>query len=464
MSMNNDDSRYRNDNDSNREGRTSSPRKTINIGSREQSSRPVYSSSNDGNVKKKRPRVGDARVSNPNERSSYNNNGGGYDRPQRDYNDRRPNNNSYSEGRSSYPSQRGGYSNDQRGEGRPAGGRSYGNNEGYSNNRGGGGYNNNNRSNYNSGSGYNNGGYNNNRGNNDNSYNRRPNNGGGGYNNNGGGYNNNGGGYGRPSQGGGQFGPKKRPMLNKPIKYKEEIDPNTPIRLNKYLANAGVCSRREADTFIEAGVVKVNGEVVNELGAKVLRGDLVTFHDEPVRLESKVYVLLNKPKNTLTTSDDPKDRKTVMDLVKNACPERIFPVGRLDRNTTGVLLLTNDGDLASKLMHPKYKKKKIYQVTLDRDVAMEDMQAIADGIELEDGEIHADSIAYVAEDVFNEVGIEIHSGRNRLVRRIFEKLGYHVIKLDRVLFAGLTKKNLPKGKWRYLNEQEVNMLRMGAFE
>ena len=380
MSMNNDDSRYRNDNDSNREGRTSSPRKTINIGSREQSSRPVYSSSNDGNVKKKRPRVGDARVSNPNERSSYNNNGGGYDRPQRDYNDRRPNN------------------------------------------------------------------------------------GGGGYNNNGGGYNNNGGGYGRPSQGGGQFGPKKRPMLNKPIKYKEEIDPNTPIRLNKYLANAGVCSRREADTFIEAGVVKVNGEVVNELGAKVLRGDLVTFHDEPVRLESKVYVLLNKPKNTLTTSDDPKDRKTVMDLVKNACPERIFPVGRLDRNTTGVLLLTNDGDLASKLMHPKYKKKKIYQVTLDRDVAMEDMQAIADGIELEDGEIHADSIAYVAEDVFNEVGIEIHSGRNRLVRRIFEKLGYHVIKLDRVLFAGLTKKNLPKGKWRYLNEQEVNMLRMGAFE
>lgn len=259
-------------------------------------------------------------------------------------------------------------------------------------------------------------------------------------------------------------GKKKKKELPTPIKYRENIDPNTPIRLNKYLANAGVCSRREADTFIEAGVVKVNGQVVSELGTKVTRGDLVTFHGEPVRLESKVYVLLNKPKNTLTTSDDPQGRKTVMDLVKNACPERIFPVGRLDRNTTGVLLLTNDGDLASKLMHPKYDKKKVYQVRLDKDVTMEHMQAIADGIELEDGEIHADSIAYVAEDVFNEIGIEIHSGRNRLVRRIFEKLGYRVMKLDRVLFAGLTKKNLARGKWRYLNEKEVNMLRMGAFE
>ncbi|HCO66619.1 MAG TPA: pseudouridine synthase, partial [Dysgonomonas sp.] len=182
------------------------------------------------------------------------------------------------------------------------------------------------------------------------------------------------------------------------------------------------------------------------------------------RLESKVYVLLNKPKNTVTTSDDPQNRKTVMDLVKGACPERIYPVGRLDRNTTGVLLLTNDGDLASKLMHPKYVKKKIYQVRLDRDVAIEDMQAIADGIELDDGEIHADSIAYVGEDVLNEVGLEIHSGRNRIVRRIFEKLGYQVLKLDRVYFAGLTKKNLGRGKWRYLSAQEVNMLRMGAFE
>lgn len=440
MITNKDDSRYYDsNNDTNREGHTSSPRKTINIGPREQNSRPVYSSSNDGIVKKKRPRVGDASRVNPTREQNYNN-GGGYDRPQgqRDYDNRRPSNN-YSEGRPSYSNQR---NYEQRGEGRPSAGRSYGNNNSYNNN-GGGGYNNN------RGGGYNNGGGGYNRGNN--SYNdRRPNTGG----------------PGRPSQGGGQYsgGPKRKPMLSKPVKYKEDIDPNTPIRLNKYLANAGVCSRREADTFIEAGVVKVNGQVVNELGAKVLRGDLVTFHDDPVKLESKVYVLLNKPKNTLTTSDDPKNRKTVMDLVKNACPERIFPVGRLDRNTTGVLLLTNDGDLASKLMHPKYKKKKIYQVTLDRDVAMEDMQMIADGIELEDGEIHADSIAYVAEDVFNEVGIEIHSGRNRLVRRIFEKLGYHVIKLDRVLFAGLTKKNLPKGRWRYLNEQEVNMLRMGAFE
>lgn len=276
-------------------------------------------------------------------------------------------------------------------------------------------------------------------------------------------YNRNSGGQSRPNRGRPQnMGAAKR--LVKPVKYKENIDPNTPIRLNKYLANAGVCSRREADSYITAGVVKVNGVVVDELGTKVKRGDLVTFHDQPVHLESKVYVLLNKPKNCVTTSDDPENRKTVMDLVKGACPERIYPVGRLDRNTTGVLLLTNDGDLASKLMHPKFKKKKIYQVTLDRDVAIEDMQAIADGVMLDDGEIHADSIAYQAEDVLNTVGIEIHSGRNRIVRRIFEKLGYRVTKLDRVYFAGLTKKNVLRGKWRYLTATEVNMLRMGAFE
>lgn len=256
----------------------------------------------------------------------------------------------------------------------------------------------------------------------------------------------------------------RAPKLVKPVKYRENIDPDTLIRLNKYLANAGVCSRREADSFITSGAVKVNGEIITELGAKVRRGDQISFHDQPVRLESKVYVLLNKPKNTVTTSDDPQNRKTVMDLVKGACPERIYPVGRLDRNTTGVLLLTNDGDLASKLMHPKYAKKKIYQVRLDKDVAIEDMQAIADGIELDDGEIHADSIAYVSEDALNEIGIEIHSGRNRIVRRIFEKLGYQVQKLDRVYFAGLTKKNLSRGRWRYLTAEEVNMLRMGAFE
>jgi 23S rRNA pseudouridine2605 synthase len=280
-----------------------------------------------------------------------------------------------------------------------------------------------------------------------------------------GGGNRSGGGYSGGNRGGGfsksAEGIKK---LLKPVKYKENIDPSTPLRLNKYLANAGVCSRREADAFITSGVVRVNGEIVDQLGAKVTRGDLVTFHDQPVRLESKVYVLLNKPKNCVTTSDDPQNRLTVMDLVKNACPERIYPVGRLDRNTTGVLLLTNDGDLASKLMHPKFKKKKIYQVTLDRDVAIEDMQAVADGVELDDGEIHADSIAYQSEDTLNVVGIEIHSGRNRIVRRIFEKLGYQVLKLDRVYFAGLTKKNVTRGKWRYLTEKEVNMLRMGAFE
>ncbi len=255
---------------------------------------------------------------------------------------------------------------------------------------------------------------------------------------------------------------KKKPF--KQIKYKENADPNAPIRLNKYLANAGVCSRREADEYIVAGAVKVNGEVVTELGTKITRSDEVYFNDQLLSLESKVYVLLNKPKGFVTTTDDPENRKTVMDLVKSACKERIYPVGRLDRATMGVLLLTNDGDLASKLTHPKYEKRKIYQVWLDKPVAMEHMQAIADGIELEDGEIHADAISYVTEEDLSQVGIEIHSGRNRVVRRIFEKLGYRVIKLDRVYFAGLTKKNLSRGKWRYLTEQEVNMLRMGAFD
>lgn len=257
---------------------------------------------------------------------------------------------------------------------------------------------------------------------------------------------------------------KKKKKIFKQIKYKENADPNAPIRLNKYLANAGVCSRREADEFIEAGVVKVNGEVVSELGTKITRADTVLFHDQPVELESKVYVLLNKPKGFVTTTDDPENRKTVMELVKSACQERIYPVGRLDRGTTGVLLLTNDGDLASKLTHPKYEKRKIYQVWLDKAVEMEHMQAIADGVELEDGEIHADAISYVTEEDLSQVGLEIHSGRNRVVRRIFEKLGYRVLKLDRVYFAGLTKKNLSRGKWRYLNEKEVNMLRMGAFD
>ena len=241
-------------------------------------------------------------------------------------------------------------------------------------------------------------------------------------------------------------------------------DPNEQIRLNKFMSNAGICSRREADEFIQQGLVKVNGQVVTELGTKITHSDVVEYDDKVVALESKCYILLNKPKDCVTTSEDPQDRTTVMDLVKGACTERIYPVGRLDRNTTGVLLLTNDGDLASKLTHPKYVKKKIYHVWCDRDIAEEDMQRIADGIELEDGPIHADAISYATETDRNQAGIEIHSGRNRIVRRIFESLGYHVTKLDRVYFAGLTKKNLPRGRWRYLTQEEVNLLKMGAFE
>ena len=293
----------------------------------------------------------------------------------------------------------------------------------------------------------------------------------GGYNR--GGYNR--GGYGQQggyNQGGYQqrqrtpgYDPNAKYSMKKRIEYKEEnYDPNEPLRLNKFLANAGICSRREADEFIQAGVVTVNGEVVTELGTKIKRTDEIKFHDQPVTLEKKVYVLLNKPKDCVTTSDDPQQRKTVMDLVKNVCPERIYPVGRLDRNTTGVLLLTNDGDLASKLTHPKFLKKKVYHVYLDKNVTAHDMQQIAQGIELEDGEIHADAIEYASDTDKSQVGIEIHSGKNRIVRRIFEHLGYRVVKLDRVQFAGLTKKNLRRGDWRFLTEKEVEMLRMGAFE
>ncbi len=242
------------------------------------------------------------------------------------------------------------------------------------------------------------------------------------------------------------------------------LDPDEKIRLNKFMANSGICSRREADEYIQQGLVKVNGEVVTELGTKISHTDTVEYDEKIVALESKCYILLNKPKDCVTTSDDPNGRTTVLDLVKGACDERIYPVGRLDRNTTGVLLLTNDGDLASKLTHPKYVKKKIYHVWTDKDIAEEDMQRIADGIELEDGPIHADAISYATETDRNQAGIEIHSGRNRIVRRIFESLGYHVTKLDRVYFAGLTKKNLPRGRWRYLTQEEVNYLKMGSFE
>lgn len=300
-----------------------------------------------------------------------------------------------------------------------------------------------------------------------------------------GGYNRSGSSFGRPNNGGqggfnrggvprrgfqqrprtADYNPNAKYSHKKQLEYHDAlIDPEAPIRLNKFLANAGVCSRREADQFIEAGVVSVNGVVVTELGTKVTINDEIKFHEQPIRMEHKVYVLLNKPKDYVTTTDDPQARKTVMQLVANACKERIYPVGRLDRNTTGVLLLTNDGDMASKLTHPKFLKKKVYHVHLDKNVAHSDLEQIAAGITLEDGEVHADAISYASDTDKSQVGIEIHSGKNRIVRRIFEHMGYRVTKLDRVMFAGLTKKNLRRGDWRYLTEAEVNMLRLGAFE
>ncbi len=250
----------------------------------------------------------------------------------------------------------------------------------------------------------------------------------------------------------------------KRFEYKEKFeDPTQPIRLNKYLANAGICSRREADDFILAGVVTVNGQTVDNLGAKVLPTDHVMFHDQPVRRERKVYILLNKPKNTVTTTDDPQERNTVLDIVRNACAERIYPVGRLDRNTTGVLLLTNDGDLAEKLTHPKFGKKKIYAATLDRDLDEVDEEILRKGITLDDEKIIPDALEFPKGDRIH-IGLEIHSGQNRVVRRLFEKVGYRVMQLDRVSFAGLTKKNVPRGKYRFLTPKEVGMLQMGAFE
>ncbi len=298
----------------------------------------------------------------------------------------------------------------------------------------------------------------------------------GGYRRQGGGYNSQrqegynsqrGGGYQRGGnrQRTADYDPNAKYSMKKRIEYKEYLeDPNAPIRLNKFLANAGVCSRREADEFIQAGVVRVNGEIATELGTKVHRTDTVHFHDQLISIEKKVYVLLNKPKDYVTTSDDPQQRKTVMELVKDCCRERIYPVGRLDRNTTGVLLFTNDGDLASKLTHPKFLKKKIYHVHRDKNVTAADLKQIAEGITLEDGEIHADAISYASDTDKKQVGIEIHSGKNRIVRRIFESLGYKVTKLDRVMFAGLTKKGVKRGDWRFLTEQEVALLHMGAYE
>lgn len=262
----------------------------------------------------------------------------------------------------------------------------------------------------------------------------------------------------RPQRNSGVYSERKRQTYQKQYE-----DPTKPIRLNKYLANAGICSRREADDFIQAGVISVNGVIVDSLGTKVLPTDKVQFHDQPVRRERKVYILLNKPKNTVTTTDDPQERNTVIDIVRNACSERIYPVGRLDRNTTGVLLLTNDGDLAAKLTHPKFGKKKIYAVSLDRELDKADEAAIRAGITLDDEKIVPDALEFPKEDR-QHIGLEIHSGQNRVVRRIFEKVGYKVMQLDRVSFAGLTKKNVPRGKYRFLTPKEVSMLQMGAFE
>ena len=377
-------------------------------------------------------------------RPSFNRNNGGYQRERREY---RSNDGYNREG--GYRQREGGYQRDNRAN-REGGyqGRSYNREGGHQQREG--GYQG--RS-YNREGGYQQreGGYQ------GRSYNRE-----GGYQQREGGYQGRPGGYRNRTQG---YNPHAKYSMKKQIEYKEKnYDPDAPVRLNRYLSNAGVCSRSEADTFIQAGVVKVNGVVVTELGSKVKRSDEVMFHDQTISMEKKVYVLLNKPKDYVTTSDDPQNRKTVMDLVKNACRERIYPVGRLDRSTTGVLLFTNDGDLATKLTHPQYLKKKIYHVYCDKNVTAADIRQIAEGIMLEDGEIHADAIDYAHETDKKQVGIEIHSGRNRIVRRIFEHFGYKVVKLDRVYFAGLTKKNVKRGDWRFLTQDEVNMLKMGAFE
>ena len=254
-----------------------------------------------------------------------------------------------------------------------------------------------------------------------------------------------------------------RPGTKKP---QRPSDKNTSdlVRLNKYIAAAGICSRREADQLISAGLITVNGKSVTELGSKVNPDDEVKYNGARIRTERKVYLVLNKPKDYVTTTDDPKERKTVMLLIREACSERVYPVGRLDRNTTGVLLFTNDGELAKKMTHPSSNKKKIYHVFLNKSISANDMKKLADGVTLEDGFIQPDALSYASGENKREVGLEIHSGKNRIVRRMFEVLGYRVDKLDRVYFGGLTKKNLPRGKWRLLTEKEVNMLKMNAYE
>lgn len=255
--------------------------------------------------------------------------------------------------------------------------------------------------------------------------------------------------------------PERRPAADQPRRVITRRAPEieeAELRLNRYIAKGGICSRRDADTLIQEGRVKVNGVVVDQVGVKVKREDLVEVDDVKVTPERKVYIILNKPKDYVTTVEDPMERKTVMNLIEGACTERVYPIGRLDRMTTGILLFTNDGDLAKKLTHPKYNQKKIYHVYTDREVAPEDLQKIRDGLELEDGFIRADDVQYASDDRC-QIGIEIHSGKNRIVRRIFEHLGYPIGRLDRVYFAGITKKNLPRGKWRFLTREEVDMLK-----
>ncbi len=242
-------------------------------------------------------------------------------------------------------------------------------------------------------------------------------------------------------------------------KQEKDEQAKAGVRLNKYIANAGICSRREADELISAGFVQINDKVVTELGTRVMPKDKVKYKGKEIKPEKNVYILMNKPKDFITTVDDPRGRKTVMDLVRNACSERVYPVGRLDRMTTGVLLLTNDGDLAKKLTHPSHEVRKIYQVRTAENLSKGDLVKLATGVELEDGEVKADDVAFI-NDQFNEIGIEIHSGKNRVIRRMFEAIGHQVVKLDRVYFAGLTKKQLIRGKFRFLSPKEVQNLKM----
>jgi 23S rRNA pseudouridine2605 synthase len=255
---------------------------------------------------------------------------------------------------------------------------------------------------------------------------------------------------------------KQKPFLKKTGKPARQ-GTVTLIRLNRFIANSGVCSRRDADDHIRNGNISVNGRIVTDLGTKVTYDDEVRLKGKKLSAEKKVYIVMNKPKDFVTTVEDPHADKTVLDLIGDRCPERVYPVGRLDKATTGVLLLTNDGELTGKLTHPKYKRKKIYHVFLDRDVTKNDLFRLTEGIELDGEIVTADAVAYADETDKSQIGIELHSGQNRVIRRIFETLGYKVKKLDRVYFAGLTKKNLPRGKWRFLSDKEISMLKRGNF-